>query len=446
VTSDKSLKRFHRIRLTLFAVLGLSFMLVYFHRVAPAVAAADLMRDFNIAAGALGSLAAMYFYCYALMQIPAGVLSDTLGVRVSAAAGALIAGAGSILFGLAHEFAVASIGRLMVGFGVSVVFVGFMRVNTVWWSERSYGIVSGIVVALGVSGAILAAGPLAALLQYTTWRAAFLGIGIASLVVGALTYLFVRDKPEDAGFPSLREMEGAVPYAPRTRHWWHDLRDVLRNRDVVLGFVANIGMTGAHMAFVGLWGVPLLMDVHGLSRTEASLYTSTELAAHGLGGFLFGTLSDRIGRRRPIVVVAGFVATLTWLGMLWLPWGPGISGFALYSLLGLCAGAFLVSYSIAKEVVNPGVAGMALAIVNAGVFFGAAVIQPLFGVLMDIGWDGSIVNGVRRYSAGDYANGLWLCLGVVAVSLFASLQLRETYARNLTQERDRPLTEKSGGG
>src|SRR6185369_9660908 len=141
-------------------------MLVYFHRVAPAVTAADLMRDFNIAAGALGSLAAMYFYCYALMQIPAGVLADTLGVRVSATTGTLIAGIGSILFGLAHEFYVAAAGRLLVGFGVSVVFVGFMRINTVWWSERWYGVVSGIVVALGVSGAILAAGPLAALLRF----------------------------------------------------------------------------------------------------------------------------------------------------------------------------------------------------------------------------------------------------------------------------------------
>jgi len=442
VTRDK---RFHRVRLTLFAVLGLSFMLVYFHRVAPAVAAVDLMRDFNIAAGALGSLAAMYFYCYALMQIPVGVLADTLGVRVSATAGAVIAGAGSVLFGLAHEFSTAAIGRLMVGFGVSVVFVGFMRVNTVWWSERQYGVVSGIVVALGISGAILAAGPLAAMLQHTSWRSAFIGIGIASLAVGVLTYVLVRDKPEDAGFPSVREMEGATPYAPRTQHWWRDLRDVLRTPDVCWGFVANIGMTGAHMAFAGLWGVPLLMDVHGLSRTEASLYTSVELAAHGVGGFVFGALSDRLGRRRPIVVVAAFVAVFTWLGMLWLPWKPGVSGLALYALLGLCAGAFLVSYTIAKEMVAPAVAGMALAVVNAGVFFGAAVIQPLFGVLMDMTWNGTIVDGVRRYGAGDYANGLWLCFAIVGVSLLASLQLRETHGRNQTQH-DRLLTMRADGG
>lgn len=435
MTLPATLRRFHRVRLTLFLILAVSFMLVFFHRMAPAVVAADLMRDFSATASALGTLAAMYFYIYTLMQIPAGVLADTLGVRVTAGIGALVAGAGSIAFGMADNFLAASVGRFLVGLGVSVVFVGLMRANTVWWSETRYGMVSGLVVILGNVGAILAAGPLALLLAVSSWRTVFIVIGMLSLAVALLTFLFVRNRPEDAGLPSLRAMEGKPPHAERSRHWWHDLLDVLRNRDVWPGFFTNFGIAGAHLAFAGLWGVPLLTDVHGLTRTEASLYTTAALAGHGIGGFLLGWLSDHLRLRKPVIVGAAAGAVLVWLALLWLPWGPGLSGFLLYGMLGITAGGFIVSYGVAKEVVAPSVAGMALAVVNTGLFLGAALAQPLFGVLMDLTWDGALSVGVPRYRASDYANGLWLCAGMATLSLAASLRLRETHARNITLAR-----------
>lgn len=435
MTSPATLRRFHRVRLTLFIVLAVSFMLVFFHRMAPAVVAADLMRDFTTTAAALGSLAAMYFYIYTVMQIPAGVLADTLGVRVTASIGALVSGVGSVLFGLADDFAAASFGRFLVGLGVSVVFVGLMRANTVWWSEARYGMVSGLVIILGNIGAILAAGPLAVLLKLTSWRTVFVVIGAVSLVIALLTFVFVRNRPQDAGLPSLREMEGRAPHAERMQHWWHDLLDVLRNRDVWPGFFTNFGIAGAHLAFAGLWGVPLLTDVHGLTRAEASLYTTAALAGHGIGGFLLGALSDHLRLRKPVIVGAACGAVIVWLALLWLPWRPGISGFFLYGMIGICAGGFIVSYGVAKEVVAPNVAGMALAVANTGLFFGAALAQPLFGVLMDLTWDGTVQAGVPRYRAEDYANGLWLCVGMAVASLIASARVRETHCRNVTLSR-----------
>jgi sugar phosphate permease len=430
MTAAATLRRFHRLRLTVMAILGVSFMLVFFHRVAPGVVAADLMREFSTSAAALGSLAAMYFYIYTAMQIPAGVLADTLGARLAAGTGALVSGVGSIVFGLAPDFFVASVGRFLVGLGVSVVFVGLMRVNTVWWSEARYGLVSGIVVVLGNVGAILGAGPLAALLAVTSWRNVFVALGVVSLAIAALTFLFVRNRPEDAGLPSLRSLEGKPPHAPRTQHWLHDLRDVLRNRAVWPGFWTNIGTAGSYIAFAGLWGVPLLTDVHGLTRAAASLYTTVALVGLALGSVALGSLSDYLGRRKIVIVAAGCGSVLTWLGLLLLPWTPGASGFALYLLLGICASGFIVTYGVAKEVVPPAVAGMSIAVANTGLFLGAAIVQPLFGVLMDLSWDGTVVNGLRHYRAADYTGGLWFCLSAATASTLASLFIRETRCRN----------------
>ena len=119
-------QRFERTRLIIYTILVLSYMSVYFHRMAPGVVSAELMASFHTSATVLGSLAAMYYYIYTIMQIPAGVLADTLGNRYSVTVGNLIAGAGSIIFGLAETIEVASLGRFMVGLGVSVIFVGLM--------------------------------------------------------------------------------------------------------------------------------------------------------------------------------------------------------------------------------------------------------------------------------------------------------------------------------
>ena len=109
------------------------------------------------------------------------MLADTLGARIGVALGCLVAGGGSILFGIADTFEIASLGRFLVGLGVSVVFVGLMRSNTQWFSDRNYGLISGMTLLLGNLGSILAAGPLALLLDATSWRTVFVGIGAVSL-------------------------------------------------------------------------------------------------------------------------------------------------------------------------------------------------------------------------------------------------------------------------
>ena len=425
-------RRFVRVRWTIYGILIAAYMLAFFHRFAPAMVAAELSQAFGITAAALGSLAAMYFYIYTAMQIPAGVLADTLGARFAVTIGNVVAGAGAIVFGLAETFASASIGRFLVGLGVSVVFVGLMKSNTVWFSERRYGTISGLTLLLGNLGAIAATGPMALLLMRMEWRTLFVGLGIFAIVLGVVSWLLVRNRPEELDFPSVREMEGLVSHAPRERHWLHDLRSVLANRRLWPGFVYDFGMTGSLFAMLGLWAVPLLRDVHGLTRGEASVYTTLATAAFAIGCLLAGSLSDRMGRRVPILRGGALLYLATCLALLFFPWVPGGIALCLFAIMGLSAGSFVVAYAHAKEVTAPALSGMAIALVNTGLFLGTAVFQPLFGWAMDLGWDGTIVNGVPVYAAADYGRGLWLLAGFAALAALASAFLVETRCHNLT--------------
>ncbi|NGP54409.1 MFS transporter [Thioalkalivibrio sp. XN8] len=424
--------RFDRIRWTIYGVLIAAYMLAFFHRFAPAMVASELAQSFGITAAALGSLAAMYFYIYTAMQIPAGVLADTLGARFSVTIGNVVAGGGSIIFGLAETFAAASAGRFLVGLGVSVVFVGLMKSNTAWFSERRYGTISGLTLLLGNLGAIAATGPMALILMRMEWRTLFVGLGVFAMVLGVVSWLLVRNRPEELGFPSVREMEGETAHAPRARHWLQDLRSVLANRRLWPGFVYDFGMTGSLFAMLGLWAVPLLRDVHGLSRGEASVYTTLATAAFAVGCLVAGSLSDRMGRRRPILRGGALVYLAVCLALLLLPWRPGWLALGLFALLGLSAGSFVVAYAHAKEVTAPAVSGMAIALVNTGLFLGTALFQPLFGWAMDLGWDGTLVGGAPVYSATDYGRGLWLLAGFAALAVLASRALVETNCQNLT--------------
>jgi sugar phosphate permease len=85
---------------SIFAILILTYILVYFHRMAPGVVSEYLMSAFQTTGTQLGALSAIYFFVYAFMQIPSGVIADTLGTKVSIVGGNLVAGLGSILFGL----------------------------------------------------------------------------------------------------------------------------------------------------------------------------------------------------------------------------------------------------------------------------------------------------------------------------------------------------------
>lgn len=424
--------RFERVRWSIFGIMALTYILVYFHRMAPAVLAGGLMAAFNTSGAALGSLAAVYFFVYAAMQIPSGVLADVLGPRIVLTAGSLTAGVGSILFGLAGSFAQAYLGRFLVGLGVSVVFISILKNNAEWFSERRYALMSGVTAFIGNLGSVCAAGPLAALLLVLSWRSIFLGIGILSLVLAAASFLFIRNRPEDAGFPPLSEMEGERPIAPSAGNWMRELWSVLRVHGIWTGFWYNFGMTGGLFAFMGLWGIPFLRDSYSLSRNESSLYMTVMLLAFAFGVLISGWLSDRIGRRKPVLVGNAVFYLLSWAALLYLPWTPGPSGFLLFLLTGFFGGGGIVTYASAKEITNPSLSGMATSLVNTGGFVATVFTQPFIGWTLDHLWTGALRDGARIYTAHDFHIALFLMVALAAVSILAALRVRETYCRNIS--------------
>src|SRR5512146_2736035 len=213
---------------------------------------------------AVGGLAATYFYVYMVMQVPTGILVDTLGSSRGAAIGGVIGGIGSLLFGMADTLALASAGRLLVGLGVSVTFIALLKLTAAWFHDRHFATMTGATLLLGNAGSLLAAAPLAWALGYVSWRTVFVAVGVLSLLLAVLAWWWVRNHPGEAGLPSLRELDGKTAHPPHTGHWYDGLLIVLKNRATWPGMWVNMGIAGSLFAFAGLWAVPFLRDVYGM--------------------------------------------------------------------------------------------------------------------------------------------------------------------------------------
>jgi len=422
--------QFETAKWSIFAVLIATYILVYFHRMAPGVVADFLMADFQTTGTKLGSLSAIYFFVYACMQIPSGVIADTLGARTSIVSGNLMAGAGSLLFGLAGTFETACMGRFMVGLGVSVVFVSIMKSNSVWFHERVFGIMSGLTLLFGNLGSVLAAGPLALVLTAFAWRTVFIGIGCISLILALIGYVLVRNRPEDLGFAAPNVYAGDTDKNALSQSWLPNLKSVVMIVRLWPGFWIQFGMVGALYSFMGLWGMPYLRDVHGLDRGAAADHLTVMLLSFAVGSLFFGWFSDRIGKRKPLIVLSVAAYTLGWLLFMYGAWAPGGAGYLLFGSLGFAGSGFVLTFAVAKENAHPQLSGMAVSVVNTGCFIGTALMQPLFGYLADRTWAGTIENGARIYTAMDYQQGFTAMLIFALIALVASLRIKETHCRN----------------
>ncbi len=404
-----------RLRWTTFVLVVLAYMLSYFHRMAPATIAADLQAAFNTSSAVLGGIAATYFYIYTLAQIPAGILADTFGPRRLLAIGGLVAGLGSLLFGLAESVAALSSGRLLVGLGVSVTFVAMLKLHAAWFHERHFGTFTGLSILLGNLGSVAAAAPLAWILATTSWRSVFEAIGVLSLTLGVLTWFLVRDTPAAAGLPSMRELDGQAAHQPHAGHWLDGLWKILRNRDSWPSFWVNVGLCGSFFAFSGLWIVPYLNAVYGLGRADAATPMSLLLVGFALGALGIGTLSDSIGRRRPVVLAFALIYLACWLPLVLGIRLPAGALLLLLFVMGVGAASFTLSWACAKEVNPHALSGMATSLANTGAFLGTGILQPLVGFSVDI--------------TGGYTAGLWILFGFAVLGLVGALRIRETYCR-----------------
>ncbi len=359
--------------------------LFYFYefllQVSPGVMKAELSQSFNITAQSFGMVGGVYFYSYAFMQMPAGVLLDKLGPHKLLTLATLICAVSTLAFARTESFTTLLIARFCIGFGSAFAVVGTMKFAANRFSQRRFALLTGLMVAIGMAGAIGGEKPLAMMINHFGWRESLNYLGLSGLLLAALIFAFAKDSTAP-GFVKPPE----VTLSERLKDIYHSLKRVVRNPQLWL--VASYGglVYMSTPVFCGLWGVPFLKAKYAVDTELAATLTSLVFVGWIVGSPTWGLISDKIGQRKPPMIYGSIGAFIFISIVLYAPLpNHTLVGLALF-LFGFFSSGFLPAFSIAKEISCNRNCATAMSFMNMMNMVGVAIAQPLIGYLLDKMW------------------------------------------------------------
>ncbi len=372
-------------------------------RVSPGVMVKELMTSFGITASAVGILSAFYLYAYAPMQLPVGLLMDRYGIKKILSVASVVCGLGALLFASAESFAIASLGRLLIGAGSAFAFIAMVYITSHWFPQKKRAFLIGVANSVAMLGASVGGGPLTVFIQQFGWRQTIFLFGVFGIGLGVVIYFLLRLDRHDA------EVEEETAEAPV--RMLSSLKTITSKKATWINAFVALLFYMTTTAFAGLWGIPFLQTAYGVSKEVAGYGVSMVFLGWLFGGPLTGLTSDYL-KTRILTVRIGIIGALVCLiPVIYFPiFSMGIV-YALLFLLGLFSSAELLNFSLAIELHSLKTKATAAAFTNFIISCGDSVVQPLVGFLLDNNWEGIAKGGVRIYSIVDYQKAL-LCLPI----------------------------------
>lgn len=388
-------------------------------QVSPSVMVSDLMHAFSANGGQLGLLAAVYFYAYSSVQIPVGILLDRLGPRRLLTIATLVCGSGALVFSSAHFLLVAALGRLLIGLGSAFAAVGCMHLCATWLPLRYFATLTGVMVTMGMLGAIGGQAPLSFMVSHFGWRETLFIFGTIGLVLSVTIWSFVRDNDLYHKAPGSQQKVGLFA----------GLKQILINKQNLIVATYGALMFAPTTTFGGLWGVPYLMAFYHLDRHIAATLVSMLFIGWVFGSPLFGMISDRLQRRKLSMIIGNFGALFTLIVILFVPGLPLFSLGTVLFCFGFFSSGFLPSFSIIREINPYRLNATSIGFMNTFNMLTGAIMQPLVGLILDLTWHGVMKNGIREYSVGSYQTGLILLPIGLLIALITLPFIKETYCK-----------------
>ena len=388
---------------------GLFFLYEFFQLICFDVINPSLRRDFGLTAAQLSWLSSAYMTANTLFLLPAGWLLDRFSTRIIILAAMSLCLIGTVGFSLSHQVVLAYFFHFLAGIGNAFCFLACVVLVSRWFPLQRQGLVIGWIVTMAFTGGLLAHAPLAYLNSQLGWRGAlWIDAAVGGCILVWLGFI-LRDKPP-----------GSAPLlvSPSVGVLCVDYRQTL------LPGVYTACMNLPMMVLCALWGSSYLHAVHGVSLLSASYLASLVFLGSMLGCPLLGWLSDRLQRRKPLMVI-GVLATGL-LSLLLLSSQPlSLQGLAwIFFMLGFFTSAQVISYPLVAESQPEHAVGFALGLASVIIMGGGGLGQIAFGALIQ-----SSVGGAHAADHFQYAMGLFPVAS--ALALLALMLTRETYCQRV---------------
>lgn len=399
---------------------GLFFLYEFFQLNLFDVINQPLRLAFQVDATGLSWMSSAFLWGDILFLLPAGMMLDKFSTRWVILWSLLVCILGTFGFALTHSFAWATFFHLLSGIGNAFCFLACVVLVTRWFPSRRQALVIGCLVTMAFLGGMLAHTPLAFLNDKYGWRNALLMDAGVGVLIFFWIMLFVKDRPPEEHRPdSHHETSSSAFLMPlkNPQNWLAGLYTACLNLPI--------------MVLCALWGASYLQVVHQISPIVSSNIVSLIFMGSIVGCPLAGWLSDRAGRRKPIMI-AGVLATFVTLIPLCLDTVLSESMLAvLFFGLGFFTSTQVISYPLIAESNSANNTGSATGMASIIIMGGGGVGQILFGGLMQR--HAGLVT--ETYTVADYHFAMWMFPMAVMVAGLAMVFTRETSCRRLERER-----------
>jgi len=394
----------------------------YSMRSAPAVMVPELTHAFGLTAVGVASLVGLFYYAYAPFSLVAGVTLDQLGPRKVIPLGAASVAIGAMLFSTGDPM-IGGVGRFLQGAGGVFALIGAVYLVTTYMPASRAATMIGVTQMFGMAGGSagqFAVGPLIA--GGLAWDRYWLLMGIIGIPIAVLLYVLIPKREaaaNDSGTtglgPALRAM-GAVFLNPQS---------------ILCGLIAGLIFIPTTI-FDMVWGVRYLQEAHDVPYSIAVLRSASVPFGWIIGCPLLGWISDRLGRRKPVIVGAALVLLAALAAILFAP-SDAFPPYSLGLLAGIASGSAMIPYTVIKEANRPEHSGTATGVINFLNFAMTALLGPVLASRLIAASQG----GEREL--GHYQETFAPLLYGVALAIVLTLFLRETGPKR----RARPVADKA---
>lgn len=408
-------------------IFGASFYFYqFFFRVSPSVMTDDLMETFGIQSYALGILSSFYYFAYAAMQIPIGMMLDLYGPRRLLTLSCCLCTLGGLVFASSMGIGTASLGRLLMGAGSACAFIGTLKLATLWFPLRHIGLAAGFTMFLGFLGATSAGAPLAILIDHVGWRSALYIVAIIGVFLSLGIWIFVRDR-ENHHVDELNNIQDQTILSRAIIN----LRTVVVNQQVwLLAFYGSL-MYVPLSAFADLWGIPYITRLYEIDKELAASQTSMIFMGAALGGPVMTWLSDYLKKRKTPMMIGAAAITLLYSIVIYFPNIPFPLMYVLLFFAGFLFTGQVLCFASVCEIIPLSASGVAVGFTNMVVMISGVIFEPLIGWILQKLWNGQMYNGAPIYSVENFKIAL---ITVPLSTLVAVILLRfiqETHPQSL---------------
>jgi len=384
-------------QLTLAYMIWFSVVLFYLYqyilRVAPSVMANDLMEGFHISASGLGSLSSFYLYCYALMQIPVGMLVDHYGTRRMVLFSIFLCVSGVILFSHSEQLIFGYLARMMMGTGSACAFLSVSKTVNEWFPDSHKGFMMSLTPTLGTFGALLGQRPLVMLIENQGWRTSLLILALIGSLILLLNFLTLPS--------TTRNKNELVPGEESAS--FTSLIAVFKSRQAWIYALVAFGIYLSISVVADLWGISFVEEKFNIRKDAAADAISFMYYGTAIGCPLFAWISRVIGSVRQAIIGGALGIIMVLASIVFIPdiplWLANIGFF----LIGICTGAEILCFIAACNLMGPEVAATMTGFLNCIVSLAGAMIQQHVGIVLDYFWEGEMAaSGIPIYSVYTY--------------------------------------------